>query len=127
MIKSQKGQAMVELALTLPILILILFGIIDFGRIFHVYLTLENAGREAARIASLGGTDTEIAQMAKQAAPSLNGNNITVTASPSKSYRTTGTYVTVTLTYPISFSIPLLSSFLPDPVMIHSKTVMRVE
>ena len=43
--KSQKGQAIVETALILPILLMLLFGITDFGRIFHVYLTLDHAGK----------------------------------------------------------------------------------
>jgi uncharacterized protein (UPF0333 family) len=59
LMKSQKGQSLVEFALTLPVLILILFGIIDFSRIFYVYLTMSNTGREAARAASIGN-DTAI-------------------------------------------------------------------
>lgn len=122
MIRSQKGQATVELALTLPILILLIFGIIDFGRIFHASLTLDHAGREAARIASLGAADSEIISKAKEAASSLDVNNIKVAASPAKQNRTSGTYVTVNLTYPIDFSIPLF-----HPFTIQNKTVMRVE
>lgn len=125
--KSQRGQATVELALTLPILLLLVFGMIDFGRIFHAYLTLEHAGREAARIASIGATDEDIVNRAKISAASLNSNQITATATPTKQNRTTGIYVTVNLSYPISFSTPLLGSFLPDPFIIKTKTVMRVE
>ena len=55
--KSQKGQAIVEIALILPILLMLLFGITDFGRLFHAYLTLDHAGREAARVASVGTED----------------------------------------------------------------------
>ena len=55
--KSQKGQAIVETALILPILLMLLFGITDFGRLFHAYLTLDHAGREAARAASVGTED----------------------------------------------------------------------
>lgn len=124
MMKSEKGQATVELALSLTVLIFIIFGIIDFGRIFHAYLTLEHATEEAARVASLGKTDAEIVNIAKQAAPSLDVSRINVIVSPSKQSRTTGTYVTVNLTYPISFSIPLFSS---KPLTIHTKNVMRVE
>ncbi|WP_428911920.1 TadE/TadG family type IV pilus assembly protein [Niallia sp. Krafla_26] len=127
MIKSEKGQATVELALSLVILMFILFGIIDFGRIFHTYLTLEHAGREAARIASLGGTDVEVEERAKASAPSLNDSNVSVMISPTSQSRSRGTYVTVNMTYPVSISVPLLQNVLPNPFVLHSKTVMRVE
>lgn len=49
--RSEKGQAMVEFALTLPILVLILCGIIDFGWLYYNQITLNNAAREGARYA----------------------------------------------------------------------------
>ena len=56
MIKSQRGQAMAELAIVLPILLLIIFGIIEFGQIYAIDLAINNAAREGARARSLGGT-----------------------------------------------------------------------
>jgi len=47
--KSEKGQAMVEFALVLPVLLLIIAGIIDFGLIFNQKVLANNASREAAR------------------------------------------------------------------------------
>jgi Flp pilus assembly protein TadG len=127
LIKSQNGQATVELAISLVILIIILFAIIDFGRIFHAYLTLEHASREAARVASVGGTNYEVINIAKESAPSLNSNTITVSISPSREDRVRGTYVTINMSYPISFSIPFFQTILPNPLTINAKTVMRVE
>ncbi len=49
LIKKEKGQAMVEFALVLPIILLFIGGIIDFGWIFHNQLAANNASREAAR------------------------------------------------------------------------------
>lgn len=46
---NEKGQAMVEFALVLPILLLFIAGVIDFGWIFHNQLAANNASREAAR------------------------------------------------------------------------------
>ena len=42
-----------EFALLLPILALILVGVFDLGRAFHALITLNNAGREAARYGTL--------------------------------------------------------------------------
>ena len=49
--RSEKGQAMVEFALCLPILLALLCGIVDFGWIYYNQITLNNAAREGARYA----------------------------------------------------------------------------
>lgn len=51
--RSEKGQAMVEMALILPVLILIIGGIVDFGWLFYNKLALNNAAREGARYAAI--------------------------------------------------------------------------
>lgn len=48
-IKKENGQAMVEFALVLPILLLFIGGIIDFGWVYYNQLSANNASREAAR------------------------------------------------------------------------------
>jgi len=52
--KGRRGQTLVEFALVLPVLLLLLFGVIEFGATFHAWLTLEHAAREAARYAATG-------------------------------------------------------------------------
>jgi hypothetical protein len=52
--RRRSGQTLVEFALTLPILLVLLFGIIEFGRIFQAWVTLQNAARAAARYATTG-------------------------------------------------------------------------
>ncbi|MEY4573690.1 MAG: hypothetical protein RLZ10_2992 [Bacteroidota bacterium] len=50
--RSKKGAAAVEFALILPLVTLLLFGIIDFGRLFFVQISLTSASREAVRTSS---------------------------------------------------------------------------
>lgn len=47
--KKEKGQELIEFAILLPLLLLIAFGVLDLGRIFHVAITITNASREGAR------------------------------------------------------------------------------
>ncbi|MBO9309942.1 MAG: pilus assembly protein, partial [Chloroflexi bacterium] len=53
----RKGQTLVEFGLTLPILLMLIWGIIEFGRIFQAWLTLQNAARAAARYGVTGRYD----------------------------------------------------------------------
>jgi Flp pilus assembly protein TadG len=54
---SERGAALVEVALTLPLLLLVAVGIFEFGRAYQTWQVLTNAAREGARIAVLPGTD----------------------------------------------------------------------
>lgn len=54
--KKRKGQAIVEFALVLPLFLLIMFGIIYSGMLFHDYTTLSNIARASAREAALTGS-----------------------------------------------------------------------
>ena len=51
--RSESGAEVIEFALTLPLLLLVVFGIIEFGFVFQQYEVVTNAAREGARIASL--------------------------------------------------------------------------
>ena len=52
-VRSEKGAELIEVALTLPLLLLVLLGIIEFGFLFQEYEVVTNAAREGARIAAL--------------------------------------------------------------------------
>lgn len=50
----RRGQTLAEFAITLPLLLLLVFGTIEFARVFQSWVTLQNAARSAARFASIG-------------------------------------------------------------------------
>ena len=53
MARTERGAAAVELAIILPVLLLVIGGIIDFGRFFYTQIQVTNAAREGARMAAL--------------------------------------------------------------------------
>jgi len=55
-LSSQRGQALLETALVLPLVLLVATSIFEFGRAYQTWQVLTNASREAARIAVLPGT-----------------------------------------------------------------------
>lgn len=52
-VRTESGAEIVEFALTLPLLLLVVLGIIEFGFLFQQYEVVTNAAREGARIATL--------------------------------------------------------------------------
>jgi Flp pilus assembly protein TadG len=66
-----RGQTLVEFALILPIFVLVLVGIFDLGRGVYVYNTLNNAAREAVRVAIVNQNCTAIGNEADSGAVSV--------------------------------------------------------
>lgn len=93
--RSERGAAAVELAIVLPLLLLFIGGIVDFGRYFYTEIQLTNAAREGARAAVV--SDASVASRITAAAPGVPGMVIDP-ASPACAGA--GTEVTVTVTDP---------------------------
>jgi hypothetical protein len=114
---DQKGQAMVELALLLPLLFLIVFGITEFGRAFYIQNALTNAAREGARRASVTLTDptddpalADLRVYVKEACPfPVTPEAIIIDSKPDPPVPGTST-ITVTVPYDFQFLYPLTSS-----------------
>ncbi len=124
---SQRGQAAVEFALVLPVLLILVLGSIDAGWLLYAKLSTAAAAREAARaVVVLDATEFATAQTVANSKVTTVPGNETVTVSPS-SY-TEGVKVTVTVTTSV---IPLVgflpTAIIPDPTTIQSQVSMRLE
>jgi Flp pilus assembly protein TadG len=119
------GQATVELALVLPIMCLLLFGVIQLGDAFWKYQQLSSAVSEGARKAMVSRLDsnptTTVTNAVEAAAPGLDENDLSVTVS---STWTPGSNVTVSGSYDKTVRIMGLEIF--DGSLRSSRT-MRVE
>ena len=123
--KSIKGQALVEMAIILPVLISLIFGMTDFARVLNAYLATTEASREGARVAALSGNDAAVVLAVNNAAPNLDPKKLKVKTDPET--RTLGDSVTVKVTYSIDIITPLVNTMLTNPMPITSQTIMRVE
>ena len=125
-LKKKRGQAIVEFALILPVFILILLGIMEFGLVFHQYLVVTAASREGARVAALGGSDAETLTMVNTSAVSINAGQLTTTITPAN--RVKGQTVSVQVTNPVTIRAPLIAQVFPqNPFPVTGTTIMRVE
>ena len=60
-LKGQRGAALIETAITIPLVLLVSVAIFEFGRAYQTWQVLTNAAREGARIACLPDyTDTQV-------------------------------------------------------------------
>lgn len=118
--RRRTGAAVVELAVVLPLFVLLVFGTIEFGRMVMVQQILTNAAREGARSAVLDGSTTADVTTAVSnylSASAVSGATVTVSPDPPSS-APYGASVTVTVSVPFS-SV----SWLPSPMYLGDKTL----
>jgi Flp pilus assembly protein TadG len=125
---SDRGAAAVEFALLLPLLVLLIFGMIDFGRAINAQITITQAAREGARVLALPGGTTvgSDGNQAYQDRAIAAGNGLGLTASnvmdlPDSSATpetgcptgsgSTGDDAVVKVTYKFTFITPVGSIF----------------
>lgn len=121
---NEKGQAIVELAILLPVLLLILLGIFEFGRVFSSFMIINHASREAARLGAVGGTNTEVNTSVSNNTPTLDQSNMTVTITDGNSR---GEQFTVKIGYDIELMTPLIGTIVGDPLHMEAEMSMRIE
>jgi len=126
--QDQDGAAAVEFALLLPLLVVLLFGFIQFGTAFNTRIQATNAAREGARMAVVGiadwadvGGGTAFWQAVQQDAGIGNIDNCVLSTDD-----VVGGTLTVTFDYPLDLVIP----FMPNPPSWQTGTAratMRIE
>ncbi len=130
---DERGQAVTEFAVILPVLLLVLFAIFQFGVIFNNYIQVIAAAREGARkgvVSRNAGNCATVNGMAqtaaKNAAPGLDQTKTTVTVTDTctNNALAPGTDLTVTVSYP--WSVSLMGAVIASGNM-SSSTTMRVE
>ena len=114
--RDQEGAAAVEFALLLPLLVLLLFGMIEFGLAFNTRIQATNAAREAARRAVIGidnwsdlGGGLSFWQVVRQDAGVGSLSDCVLSTDPA--VPVIGGTLTVSFDYPLNLRIP----FMPNP------------
>lgn len=129
---GERGQAMAEFALIIPIFLLLVFAIVDFGMGFHAWITVTNSAREGARLGAVGADATAVEARVRDTAASLDDAQMTVVVGNAQG--APGEAVTVDVDYdyelitPLSSIMGMLSGNTIGPNLeFHSKSEMRLE
>ena len=103
---------MVELALVLPLLVMLLVGIMNFGIVFNRQVSIQSAAREGARALALGESAATAQQAVVDAAPSVKYLTVgPVVACPQGSNATSTQYASITVHARYAFSLPFVHDF----------------
>jgi Flp pilus assembly protein TadG len=118
--RNRRATAAVEFAIVAPVFLLLVFGMIEYGRMVMVQQIITNASREGARTAVLDGATTAGVQSAVNnylTSGSISGATVTVSPNPPSSAQY-GDPVTVTVSVPFN-----QVSWLPSPMYLGGKTL----
>ncbi|GAA5193256.1 hypothetical protein GCM10023346_17580 [Arthrobacter gyeryongensis] len=99
---SERGAVAVEFAILAPLLIMLLLGIMEFGRAYNVQVSLSNAAREGVRVMAISNDQTAAKTAAKSAAVSLNPQLADTNFTFSPTSCTSGAQMSVTIKYTLS-------------------------
>jgi Flp pilus assembly protein TadG len=97
---------MVEAAIMLPLIILLIFGLVEFSRAYNAKVTVTHAAREGVRVLSITGDPDAAAVAAENAATSLDPAQMVITTTACVPEEPTE----LTVTYPYSYEIPFFGS-----------------
>ena len=142
--RGEKGQALVEFALLVPIFLMLLFAVVDFGMGFHSWITVTNSAREGARLGAVQGSTDDIIKRVQDTSDLINEDTkmtVTVGCGPSSDPPPTGTCpsqpgesVVVRVDYdydlitPLASLVAFLSGDIIGPTLTLSSTAeMRLE
>jgi Flp pilus assembly protein TadG len=129
--RSRSGQSLVEFVLIAPMLLLLIFGMVEFARAWNIRHVLTDAAREGVRVLVLPPHDTLVAQQAiatALAATGLNIANATVTYNTAVVTPGNDPACEITIVYPVSLGGVgmLLSWALPQrQLQIGTRFLMR--
>jgi Flp pilus assembly protein TadG len=132
---SKKAQSMVEMAIMMPLLLLMFFGIIEFGFMLGSYMLIHDLARDGVRAGVVGADKVAIENYIKDEdrAFLLDTEKITVetwvndTMPDNYTNRKVGDSLTVIVNYNYNLITPIISGIIGNSVSLPAKYVMRIE
>ena len=129
-----RGQAVVELALTLPILLLLILGLINLGLAINAQIVLTHAAWEGARTGATldqaaGEGDAQIVGAAQRAMSGIDASSVALVIDPAEDVRAAinwpgprGQPISVSLQYPLTVNLPF-----PITLQLRAEATSRIE
>jgi Flp pilus assembly protein TadG len=117
--RKEKGQSLVEFVLILPVLLIILAGVLDLGRLYFAYVAVTDAAAEGAAYAAIYPDDSDGVKDRAQAASGglveIDRSLVLIDPPPTVA---SGAPITVTVSYTFTLATPFISAMVPDGVLM---------
>ena len=124
--RNDRGQAVLEFAMVLPLFLLVMVGTAEVGILVHDYLVLHAGIREGARVAATGSDMAAIQARVYNATPTLNPADLSILVTNAEGVR--GSMVTVNATYTVDLITPMIETLMgQDPFPLSTRVTMRLE
>jgi Flp pilus assembly protein TadG len=122
--RDERGSAVVEFALVVPVLMVFLLAMIQAGLLLRDQLVVLEAARAGAREASVSAADEEVRAAAAEAAAALDPAALSVTVQRGGGQ---GQPVTVDVAYAMAVTVPFVERFFPSVLTLRGSATMRQE
>jgi hypothetical protein len=124
--RNDGGQATLEAALTLPVVLIALLLIVQVGIVVRDALALAQAAREGVRAAAVTGSKDEVGSAVRRAAGPLDAGRIDIEIRPEPVW-TSGEAIDVELSYVEHLGIPIVSRIVSLDLPLRATATMRAE
>jgi Flp pilus assembly protein TadG len=118
--RRERGQSLTELVLILPVLLILLAGVLDVGRLYYVYVAVTDAAAEGATYAAIhpNGADQIIsrAQAASGTMVQIDPDLVEIDCPAAAA----GVPITVTVEYTFTLVTPFVESMVPDGLTLRA-------
>jgi Flp pilus assembly protein TadG len=112
---TQSGQELAEFAIVLPLLLLVAFGVLDLGRIFHSAITITNAAREGARYGMIHSDDVDGIAAATLAEAQNSGIDLSTSIIDVTCPEGCGSGLPIRVTVEYNFTFFMIGFVFPEP------------
>jgi hypothetical protein len=121
------GQATVEAALALPVVLIALLVVVQVGIVVRDVLALDLAAREGARAGAVAATDAAVRDAVLTSAGPLDASAISIDVAPPLEDRRRGVPLSVSLRYPERLRVPLVDRMASTVLELRASATMRLE
>ena len=134
--RQERGAQLVEFAIVVPVFLLLVMGIIDFGRAYFSWIIITNGAREGARVAAVGGDVTAVEDRVESAITGLARNAAPVCPPLADQdwcvetvnlQGTRGNPVTVQVRYNFRYILPAMANLTSNVFSFNAESTMRLE
>ena len=126
-LQNRYDQSLLGFIIALPVLLVLMMAIMQFGMLLDSYLILKNAAIEAARVGTTGSSNAEIQGTIISTSPNLEPEKLNIHITPSEGSRKSGEPLIVKLRYNYDLKVPIIGALFGKTIVLNVQTSMKIK